>query len=231
MKIGPVLLLEDDPILSTEISNLLRSKDIEVSIALDGEQFWTVYQTKEFQLLILDINVPLLNGYEICLKVREINAQIPIIMLTALSELSDKVQAFEFGADDYLTKPFHFEELFIRVQALSRRGLIPRSDDNLIHFSEIKIDDTKKEVFRNLLQIDLTPKEYKLLLMLIRARGHVLSKQEIADHLWDYHIETNINTIEVYINFLRKKIDSPFEKKMIHTKVGFGYFIKPTDEY
>ena len=231
MKIGPVLLLEDDPILSTEISNLLRSKDIEVSIALDGEQFWTVYQTKEFQLLILDINVPLLNGYEICLKVREINAQIPIIMLTALSELSDKVQAFEFGADDYLTKPFHFEELFIRVQALSRRGLIPRSDYNLIHFSEIKIDDTKKEVFRNLLKIDLTPKEYKLLLMLIRARGHVLSKQVIADHLWDYHIETNINTIEVYINFLRKKIDSPFEKKMIHTKVGFGYFIKPTDEY
>lgn len=231
MKIGPVLLLEDDPILSTQISNLLRSKDIEVSIALDGEQFWTVYQTKEFQLLILDINVPLVNGYEICLKVREINAQIPIIMLTALSELSDKVQAFEFGADDYLTKPFHFEELFIRVQALSRRGLIPRSDDNLIHFSEIKIDDTKKEVFRNLLKIDLTPKEYKLLLMLIRARGHVLSKQEIADHLWDYHIETNINTIEVYINFLRKKIDSPFEKKMIHTKVGFGYFIKPTDEY
>lgn len=231
MKIGPVLLLEDDPILSTQISNLLRSKDIEVSIALDGEQFWTVYQTKEFQLLILDINVPLVNGYEICLKVREINAQIPIIMLTALSELSDKVQAFEFGADDYLTKPFHFEELFIRVQALSRRGLIPRSDDNLIHFSEIKIDDTKKEVFRNLLKIDLTPKEFKLLLMLIRARGHVLSKQEIADHLWDYHIETNINTIEVYINFLRKKIDSPFEKKMIHTKVGFGYFIKPTDEY
>ena len=231
MKIGPVLLLEDDPILSTEISNLLRSKDIEVSIALDGEQFWTVYQSKEFQLLILDVNVPLSNGLEICAKVREINRQIPIVMLTALSEISDKIQAFEMGADDYLTKPFYFEELFIRIQALARRGMIPRSDENLIHFSEIKIDDTKKEVFRNSLQIDLTPKEYKLLVMLIRARGNVLSKQEIADHLWDYHIETNINTIEVYINFLRKKVDSPFEKKMIQTKVGFGYFIKSTDEY
>jgi DNA-binding response OmpR family regulator len=231
MKIGPVLLLEDDPILSTEISNLLRSKEIEVSIALDGEQFWTVYQSKEFQLLILDVNVPLSNGLEICAKVREINRQIPIVMLTALSEISDKIQAFEMGADDYLTKPFYFEELFIRIQALARRGMIPRSDENFIHFSEIKIDDTKKEVFRNSLQIDLTPKEYKLLLMLIRARGNVLSKQEIADQLWDYHIETNINTIEVYINFLRKKIDSPFEKKMIQTKVGFGYFIKSTDEY
>jgi DNA-binding response OmpR family regulator len=231
MKIGPVLLLEDDPILSTEISNLLRSKEIEVSIALDGEQFWTVYQSKEFQLLILDVNVPLSNGLKICAKVREINTQIPIIMLTALSEISDKVQAFELGADDYLTKPFHFEELFIRINALARRGIIPRTDENLIHFSEIKIDDTKKQVFRNSLQIDLTPKEYKLLVMLIKARGHILSKQEIADHLWDYHIETNINTIEVYINFLRKKIDAPFEKRMIHTKVGFGYFIKSTDEY
>jgi DNA-binding response OmpR family regulator len=200
MKFGPVLLLEDDPILSTEISNLLRSKDVEVSIALDGEQFWPVFQSKDFQLLILDVNVPVFNGLEICAKVREINSQIPILMLTALSEISDKIQAFEMGADDYLTKPFHFEELYIRIQALVRRGKIQRQEENIIHFSEIK-------------------------------RGHILSKQEIADHLWDYHIETNINTIEVYINFLRKKIDSPFEQKMIQTKVGFVYFIKSTDEY
>jgi DNA-binding response OmpR family regulator len=231
MKFGPVLLLEDDPILSTEISNLLRSKDVEVSIALDGEQFWPVFQSKDFQLLILDVNVPVFNGLKICAKVREINSQIPILMLTAFSEISDKIQAFEMGADDYLTKPFHFEELYIRIQALVRRGKIQRQEDNIIHFSEIKIDDTKKEVYRNTLKIDLTPKEYKLLLMLIRARGHILSKQDIADHLWDYHIETNINTIEVYINFLRKKIDSPFEQKMIQTKVGFGYYIKSTDEF
>jgi DNA-binding response OmpR family regulator len=231
MKIGPVLLLEDDPVLSTEITTLLRNKEVEVSIALDGEQFWTVFESKKFQLLILDINVPLASGLEICSKVREINSKIPILMLTALSEISDKIQAFEIGADDYLTKPFHFDELYIRIQALARRGNIPRTDENIIHFSEIKIDDTKKEVYRRTLKIDLTPKEYKLLLMLIRARGNVLSKQEIADHLWDYHIETNINTIEVYINFLRKKIDSPFEEKMIHTKVGFGYFIKSTNEF
>lgn len=231
MKIGPVLLLEDDPVLSTEITTLLRNKEVEVSIALDGEQFWTVFESKKFQLLILDINVPLASGLEICSKVREINSKIPILMLTALSEISDKIQAFEIGADDYLTKPFHFDELYIRIQSLARRGNIPRNDENIIHFSEIKIDDTKKEVYRRTLKIDLTPKEYKLLLMLIRARGNVLSKQEIADHLWDYHIETNINTIEVYINFLRKKIDSPFEEKMIHTKVGFGYFIKSTNEF
>jgi DNA-binding response OmpR family regulator len=231
MKIGPILLLEDDPILSTEISTLLRNKDIEVSIALDGEQFWAVFHSKDFQLLILDVNVPIANGLEICAKVRDLNTQIPILMLTALSEISDKIQAFEMGADDYLTKPFHFEELYIRIQALVRRGKIQRQEENIIHFSEIKIDDTKKEVYRNTLKIDLTPKEYKLLLMLIRARGHILSKQDIADQLWDYHIETNINTIEVYINFLRKKIDSPFEQKMIQTKVGFGYYIKSTDEF
>ncbi len=231
MKIGPVLLLEDDPVLSTEITTLLRNKEVEVSIALDGEQFWTVFESKKFQFLILDINVPLASGLEICSKVREINSKIPILMLTALSEISDKIQAFEIGADDYLTKPFHFDELYIRIQSLARRGNIPRNDENIIHFSEIKIDDTKKEVYRRTLKIDLTPKEYKLLLMLIRARGNVLSKQEIADHLWDYHIETNINTIEVYINFLRKKIDSPFEEKMIQTKVGFGYFIKSTNEF
>ena len=130
-----------------------------------------------------------------------------------------------------MSKPFHFDELLIRLQALSRRGNLSPQDNHVIHFSEITIDDTKKEVFRNSTKIELTPKEYKLLVMLVRARGHVLSKQEIADHLWDYHIETNINTIEVYINFLRKKIDFPFAHKMIQTKVGFGYFIKSTNEH
>ncbi len=231
MQIGPILLLEDDPILSSEISSLLRSKNIEVSIALDGEQFWAVFPSKKFQLLILDINVPLISGLEICKKVRENNSTIPILMLTALSEITDKINAFESGADDYLSKPFHFDELLIRLQALSRRGNLSPQDNQVIHFSEITIDDTKKEVFRNSTKIELTPKEYKLLVMLVRARGHVLSKQEIADHLWDYHIETNINTIEVYINFLRKKIDFPFAHKMIQTKVGFGYFIKSTNEH
>jgi DNA-binding response OmpR family regulator len=231
MSFGPILLLEDDPVLSSEITSFLRNKEIEISIAMDGEQFWTVFQSKSFQLLIMDVNVPLQSGLDICKKVREVNASIPILMLTAMSDISDKIKAFQLGADDYLTKPFHFDELLIRIQALVRRGNIKHQENQIIHFSEIAIDDTKKEVFRNSIKIDLTPKEYKLLLMLIRARGSVLSKQEIADHLWDYHIETNINTIEVYINFLRKKLDTPFPYKMIHTKVGFGYFIKPTHEY
>jgi DNA-binding response OmpR family regulator len=231
MQLGPILLLEDDPILSSEITSLLRGKNIDVSIAMDGEQFWTVFHSKSFQLLILDVHVPLMNGMDISQKIRETNPTIPILMLTALSDISDKIKAFSMGADDYLTKPFHFDELFIRIQALVRRGNVQPQENQLIQFSEITIDDTKKEVFRQSLKIDLTPKEYNLLLLLIRARGNVLSKQEIADSLWDYHIETNINTIEVYINFLRKKIDAPFEQKMIQTKVGFGYFIKPTDEY
>jgi DNA-binding response OmpR family regulator len=226
MKSSKILLLEDDIILSKEIIEFLKYKKLDVELAENGKQFWENFNEDIFELLILDVNVPNENGISICEKLRTRKITTPIIFLTALGDISDKVRAFESGADDYLTKPFHFDELFLRIYALLRRNNVSDNEREIIKFSELTIDQTMKEVYRLNQKIQLTPKEYKLLLILINAKGHVLSKEYIAEQLWDYHIETNINTIEVYINFLRKKIDSPFQQKMIHTKVGFGYYLK-----
>jgi DNA-binding response OmpR family regulator len=226
MKSSKILLLEDDIILSKEIIEFLKYKKLDVVLAENGKQFWDYFDEDLFELLILDVNVPDENGISICEKIRNRNISTPIIFLTALGDISDKVKAFESGADDYLTKPFHFEELLLRINALFKRNKVSENEREIIKFSELTIDQTMKEVYRLNHKIQLTPKEYKLLLILINAKGHVLSKEFIAEKLWDYHIETNINTIEVYINFLRKKIDSPFDQKIIHTKVGFGYYLK-----
>jgi DNA-binding response OmpR family regulator len=145
-------------------------------------------------------------------------------MLTALGEIHDKVEAFNAGADDYIVKPFHFDELLARIKAHIRRKEYPIVN-NLLVLNDLIIDTDKMEVQRGGKTIDLTPKEYKLLCILFNAKGTVLNKQLISEKLWDYHIETSYNTIEVYINFLRKKIDTPFETKLIHTKVGFGYYL------
>ena len=226
MKSSKILLLEDDIILSKEIIEFLKYKKLDVELAENGKQFWENFNEDIFELLILDVNVPNENGISICEKLRTRKITTPIIFLTALGDISDKVRAFESGADDYLTKPFHFDELFLRIYALLRRNNVSDNEREIIKFSELTIDQTMKEVYRLNQKIQLTPKEYKLLLILINAKGHVLSKEYIAEQLWDYHIETNINTIEVYINFLRKKIDSHFQQKMIHTKLGFGYYLK-----
>jgi DNA-binding response OmpR family regulator len=215
MKSSKILLLEDDIILSKEIIEFLKYKKLDVELAENGKQFWENFNEDIFELLILDVNVPNENGISICEKLRTRKITTPIIFLTALGDISDKVRAFESGADDYLTKPFHFDELFLRIYALLRRNNVSDNEREIIKFSELTIDQTMKEVYRLNQKIQLTPKEYKLLLILINAKGHVLSKEYIAEQLWDYHI-----------NFLRKKIDSPFQQKMIHTKVGFGYYLK-----
>jgi DNA-binding response OmpR family regulator len=221
-----ILLLEDDPILSKEISTYLTSKSIVCETVFDGDIFQRKFRTHQFDLFILDINVPKINGIEICKLIRDTNKTIPILMLTAFEALEDKIDAFEAGADDYLVKPFHFEELLARIKVLLRRSEVPQHQEQVYSVDDLIVNTDKKEVKRNGGTIDLTPKEYKLLCILMEAKGNVLSKQEIAERLWDYHIETSINTIEVYINFLRKKIDALHENKLIHTKVGFGYFIQ-----
>ncbi len=146
-------------------------------------------------------------------------------MLTAFSEIEDKLISFENGADDYLVKPFHFEELFARVSSLLRRKEIPQQSTKKTTISDLEIVESEMKVFRSGEEIKLTPKEFKLILILANAKGNVVSKQFIADQLWDYHIETNQNTIEVYINFLRKKIDKEHTVKLIHTKIGYGYYL------
>jgi len=221
-----ILLLEDDIILSKEVKSFLDANDFKCDCVYDGNLVESQSKLKEYDCLILDVNVPGLNGIEVCKNIREKNKQIPILMLTAFGEVKDKVLAFNIGADDYLVKPFHFDELLVRVNALLRRKEKPQISNKIYQVLDLTINFDVKEVTRNHEVIKLSPKEFKLLTILANAKGRVLSKNQIADELWDYHIETNQNTIEVYINFLRKKIDKDGYKKLIHTKVGYGYYLK-----
>lgn len=220
-----ILLLEDDFTLSKEISAFFSSKEFECIPFYDGTFLLKKYFPYDYDLIILDINVPGVNGIEVCKAIREIDKKTPIIMLTAFSEIEDKLSSFDSGADDYLVKPFHFDELYARVQSLLRRKEVPQQIENKIVVKDLEIFEEDMKVFRSGEEIKLTPKEFKLILILAHAKGKVLSKQFIAEKLWDYHIETNQNTIEVYINFLRKKIDKDHETKLIRTKVGYGYYL------
>ena len=220
-----ILLLEDDFTLSKEISAFFTSKKFECIPFYDGSLLLKKYFQYEYDLIILDINVPGSNGIDVCKEIRKIDNKTPIIMLTAFSEIDDKLSSFDSGADDYLVKPFHFEELYARVQSLLRRKEVPQQVESKIIINDLEIFEEDMKVFRSGEEIKLTPKEFKLILILAHAGGKVLSKQFIAEKLWDYHIETNQNTIEVYINFLRKKIDKDHEIKLIRTKVGYGYYL------
>ncbi|GEL11376.1 DNA-binding response regulator, OmpR family, contains REC and winged-helix (wHTH) domain [Flavobacterium glycines] len=220
-----ILLLEDDFTLSKEISAFFTSKEFECIPYYDGSLLLKKYSAYEYDLIILDINVPGTNGIEVCKGIRKTDKKTPIIMLTAFSEIEDKLICFDYGADDYLVKPFHFEELHARILSLLRRKEIPQQTENKIIIEDLEIFEDEMKVFRSGEEIKLTPKEFKLILILAQAKGKIISKQFIAEKLWDYHIETNQNTIEVYINFLRKKIDKDQEVKLIHTKIGYGYYL------
>jgi DNA-binding response OmpR family regulator len=222
-----LLLLEDDIILSREISSFLKSKDFVCDCVFDGDLFFRQLDHEKYNMYLLDINVPKMNGLDVCRKIRETDASTPVLILTAYGEIQDKFEAFERGADDYLVKPFHLDELYIRILAMLRRSTQTRPPErkDTIVVDDLQIDLIEKKVRRGGQAIDLTPKEYQLLVLLARAQGKTLSKQAIAGQLWDVHFETNLKTIEVYINFLRKKIDKDHPRKLIHTRPGYGYYL------
>ena len=219
------LLLEDDPVLSGELSSFLHSKGMVCDTVFDGDLFFRQLR-QTYDIYLLDINVPRINGLDVCRQIRETDKNTPILMLTAYGEIDDKVEAFNRGADDYLVKPFHLEELYVRINSLCRRKSTPQSQQEILRVADLEINLSEKEVRRAGEQISLTPKEYNLLVILAQAKGRVVPKNSIAEQLWDYHIETTQNTIEVYISFLRQKIDKQSERKLIHTKVGYGYYLK-----
>jgi DNA-binding response OmpR family regulator len=222
-----ILLLEDDPILSREISHFLSQKGMSVNTVEDGTLVQEASKEKSPDLYLLDINVPGINGLEICRMVREENKKTPIIMLTAYSEINEKRHAFEYGADDYMVKPFHFDELFLRIQSIQRRMGEQESPGAVIKIDDLEIMESDSQVKRGGKSIELTPKEYRLLLLLAKANGRTLSKQSIAAGVWDAQLDSSLNTVEVYINFLRKKIDKDAAVKLIHTRHGYGYYLKP----
>ncbi|MGG7034770.1 MAG: response regulator transcription factor [Flavobacterium sp.] len=220
-----ILLLEDDFTLSQEVKQFLEKHQFHCDCIYEGALVAKQSNLKKYDLYILDISVPTINGLEVCKLVRQEDKKVPIIMLTAFGEIEDKVVAFNNGADDYLVKPFHFEELLARIKSLLRRKETPQQEDDIINFGEFSLNISELQLYKGSELIDLTPKEFKLLSILAKANGRVLSKQQIADELWDYHIETSKNTIEVYINFLRKKLEKDSESKLICTKIGYGYYL------
>jgi two-component system copper resistance phosphate regulon response regulator CusR len=221
-----ILLAEDEPKIAKSVADQLIESGFTVDIAFDGKVAEKMFMQHAYGLVILDINLPYKNGLELCAIFRKKNSGIPIIMLTALGEIQDKLDAFEFGADDYLVKPFHFRELLARIKVFIKRTDVNEFFDEVLQVADLEIDMAHKTVTRQGKSIQLSPREFSLLELLVRARGRVVSKTEIAEKVWDVNFDTGTNTIEVYINFLRNKVDKPFERKLIHTKPGFGYYLK-----
>ena len=223
-----ILLAEDDATMGLNIQKAMADQNFTVDLAHDGLMAEKMLKKNRYDCVILDINMPHRNGYEICQYYRTFNKQTPILLLTAFEELEDKVQGYESGADDYLTKPFYMKELIMRVQSLVKRSksnLISEEEDTLV-FGEISINRKSKVVQRKDAVITLTPREYQILLKLISAQGEVVDKVELIKEIWGGAVDVNTNTIEVYINFLRNKIDKPFDTAMIKTKVGYGYYLQ-----
>jgi DNA-binding response OmpR family regulator len=223
-----VLVAEDDLTMSQNIKHALQEFGVEVEIAHDGLIAEKLLKKFVFDCVVLDINLPHKNGYEICQLFRTFNKTTPVLYLTAFDELEDKIQGFESGGDDYLTKPFYMKELFLRIQSLTKR-MRSFSDESLVEtliLNDLMINKRSKVVKRNEIEINLTPREYQILLKLAEAKGETVSKQDLIKEIWGGSFDANTNTIEVYINFLRNKVDKPFDKQSIKTKVGYGYYLE-----
>jgi DNA-binding response OmpR family regulator len=222
-----ILLIEDDPVLNKNIREALEAEGMQVVFIFDGLLAERVLKSSEFNCIVLDINLPGKTGYDLCNEFRLYNTTTPVLMLTAFDELEDKVKGYDSGADDYLTKPFYMRELILRINALIKLSESNSSNKNevtSINVSDIVINLKNKTVKRQEKTIDLTPREYQILLKLIQSKAEVISKKELIREIWGTTAETNTNTVEVYINFLRNKIDKPFGKESIKTKVGYGYY-------
>lgn len=221
-----ILLVEDDPKLGKTICSELERNGFNVHHAFDGEIAKKLFTREHIDIVLLDINIPYINGFELCTIFRAVNPGIPIIMLTALGELDDKIKAFTSGADDYLVKPFNIQELMARIKVFIKRRSPGEKYQELVEVGDLVINIPEKQVIRAGIPINLTVKEFKLLVLLAGNPGKVFSKLELSEKVWGSNSNTGTNTIEVYINFLRNKVDKPFDSKLIYTKSGFGYYIK-----
>lgn len=222
-----ILIVEDEQKIADTLKLGLSENGYYVEVAYDGEIGLKLFEKHAFSLVVLDINLPGINGYELCKIMRSQNAQIPIIMLTALSSLNDKIEGYDAGADDYIIKPFEFKELQMKIRVLLKRTMdqhIPIG--NILKAGSLEMNLDSKEVKRENKTITLTAKEFQLLEYLLRNKNRVVSRADIAINVWDIDFDTNTNVIDVYINYVRNKVDKPFDKKMIQTQVGMGYILK-----
>ena len=216
-----VLLIEDDVTIARLLKEGLEDESYAVDVANDGSEGYRTAAADEYDVIILDIMLPGMNGYEVCRSLRNDGSKTPILMLTARDAERDIVEGLDTGADDYLAKPFSFDVLLARIRALLRR---PNEKlEEIIQVGDLKLDPSSKKVTRASQEINLTAKEYGVLEYLMRNKGKVLSKEQIISHVWDFDADVLPNNVELFIMFLRRKIDKPFKSKLIHTVSGFGY--------
>jgi DNA-binding response OmpR family regulator len=221
-----ILLVEDEKKIAEALKKGLTENQYHVEVAYDGLVGKKLFYAHNFDLTILDINLPGMSGYELCKEIRSRNQQIPIMMLTALNAIDDKIEGFDAGADDYIVKPFDFKELLVRIRALLKRLRHNGPVGNILKVADLTMNLDSKEVTRDGHVIALTAKEFQLLEYLVKNKNRVVSRADIALNVWDIDFDTKTNVIDVYVTFLRKKLDREFPNKLIHTQVGMGYILK-----
>jgi DNA-binding response OmpR family regulator len=222
-----ILVVEDEQKIADTLKLGLSENGYQVEVAYDGKIGYQLFQSGKHHLVLLDINLPGINGYELCKLIRATNSSIPIIMLTAMRTFQDKMEGYDAGADDYIVKPFEFRELLLKIRVLLKRTSLQQlSTGNILRADDLEMNLDSKEVKRGELSINLTAKEFQLLEYLLRNKNRVVSRADLAINVWDIDFDTNTNVIDVYISYIRNKVDKPFDKKLIQTQVGMGYVLK-----
>lgn len=224
-----VLIVEDEPKAAESFRKWLEENNFGADIAPDGAVGKHLALSEKYDLVLLDLNLPYVSGYEVCREIKNQKPQMPVILVTALGGIDQKLSGFDAGADDYIVKPFDFRELMARMRLLLRRAkdeVLLSGQDGLLRVADLEMNLAFKTVRRGNTLISLTAKEFALLEFLMKKSGKVASRYEIVEEVWDVNFDTGTNVVDVYINFLRRKIDKNFEPKLIHTKQGMGYFIK-----
>lgn len=225
-----ILVVEDEAPVVSFIRRGLMEAGHEVLVAMDGNTGFQMAQSEEVNAILLDVMLPGMNGIELCRKIRDHKITTPVIMLTALGMTENIVNGLNNGADDYLVKPFKFAELLARLAAVTRREKTAPVEYTVLKMEDIVLDTRSKITTRNNIKVDLTATEYKLLEFMMKHEGRVLSRAELLENVWDVNFDMNTNVVDVYINYLRKKIDKTHEKKLIHTVVGMGYVMRSEEQ-
>lgn len=218
-----ILVVEDEAKVADFLKKGLEENGYEVDLAYDGFIGEKLALRNEYDILILDVILPSINGIDLCRRIRDKKPSVPVLMLTALGTTDDKVAGFDAGADDYLVKPFEFQELLARIRALVKRSTGVIQTSTILRVADLELNLDKKSAKRGNINIELTAKEFALLEFLMKNKGRVVSRADIAEKVWDITFDTGTNVVDVYINILRKKLDKDFEPKLIHTRIGLGY--------
>jgi two-component system copper resistance phosphate regulon response regulator CusR len=222
-----VLIIEDERKIADTLKFGLSEHGYHVEVAYDGSIGLSIFMSHNFNIVILDINLPGINGFELCKMIRKQNETIPIIMLTSMSRLDDKIEGYDAGADDYVVKPFEFKELLMKIRARLKHVMNQHLPvGNFLKASDLEMNLDTMDVVRDGIKINLTAKEFQLLEYLLRNKNRVVNRADIAVNVWDTDFDSNTNVIDVYINYLRNKIDKPFDEKLVQTIVGTGYILK-----